>query len=143
MRAAYRQTLPPDAELIRMIFAENGWSNGWVNGIFRYHHFHSIAHEVLGIARGAVDVMFGGLEGTLLRLTAGDAVVIPAGVGHCNEGQTPDLVVVGAYPGGCHYDICRDDMAQRKRVTANIARVALPQTDPVAGADGSLAAYWR
>lgn len=138
----YRETVPPDAELIRMIFKDNDWSNGWVNGIFRYHHFHSIAHEVLGIARGTVDVMFGGAEGTPVRLSAGDAVVIPAGVGHCNEGQTPDLIVVGAYPGGGHYDICRDDLAQRKRVLANIARVLVPATDPLAGADGALPRIW-
>ncbi len=134
--------MPPDAEVIEMIFRQNGWFNGWRNGIFRYHHFHSIAHEVLGIARGTVDVMFGGAGGTPLRLSAGDVVVIPAGVGHCNEGQTSDLIVIGAYPGGGHYDICRDDMTQRKRVLANIAAVPLPATDPVGGADGPLPRLW-
>ncbi len=138
----YRETVPPDDDAIEMIFRQNGWSNGWRDGIFRYHHFHSIAHEVLGIARGTVDVMFGGIGGTPVRLSAGDVVVIPAGVGHCNEGQTPDLVVVGAYPGGGHYDICRDDISQRKRVIANIVRVPLPETDPVVGPDGPLRRLW-
>ena len=41
-------------------FAAHGWSNAWRDGIFGYHHFHSIAHEVLGIASGEVRVMFGG-----------------------------------------------------------------------------------
>ena len=44
-------------------FAANGWSNAWRDGIFRYHHFHSTAHEVLGIAAGEVRVAFGGPSG--------------------------------------------------------------------------------
>ncbi|MBV9654175.1 MAG: cupin [Acetobacteraceae bacterium] len=138
----YREALPPDAAAMEACFRDNGWSNGWRNGIFRYHHFHSIAHEVLGIAAGVVDVAFGGRGGVSVRLSAGDVVVIPAGVGHCNEGQTADLLIVGAYPGGGHYDLCRDDPSQRKRVLANIAAVPVPQTDPVHGAKGALRRLW-
>ena len=34
------------------LFHGNGWGNGWRNGIFPFHHYHSTAHEVLGIAAG-------------------------------------------------------------------------------------------
>jgi uncharacterized protein YjlB len=55
----YRTALPPDADQMEKHCAANGWSNAWRNGIFDYHHFHSIAHEVLGVAAGWVDVQFG------------------------------------------------------------------------------------
>ncbi len=138
----YRGVLPADAAAIERAFAANGWSNAWRNGIFSFHHFHSIAHEVLGIASGHADVMFGGPGGQLVRVTAGDVVVIPAGVGHCNRGQSADLMVVGAYPGGSDYDICRGDPADHARAKAAVAVVALPAADPVAGANGPLGRLW-
>lgn len=36
---------------------------------------------------------------------AGDVVVIPAGVAHCNMGQGVDHLVTDAYPGGSDYDV--------------------------------------
>src|SRR5262245_18872215 len=68
------------------LFAGNGWAGGWRNGIYAYHHFHSTAHEVLGIAAGTAKVRFGGEAGAVVEVRAGDVVVIPAGVSHCNEG---------------------------------------------------------
>ena len=37
-------------------FARHGWSDGWRNGIFSFLHFHTTAHEVLGIARGQAEI---------------------------------------------------------------------------------------
>jgi uncharacterized protein YjlB len=128
-----RSALPQDAGAITAHFARHGWSNAWTNGIFDYHHFHSIAHEVLGVARGTAWARFGGPGGTTLVLRAGDAVVIPAGVGHKRNWATPDFLVVGAYPGGADYDIRRGAVSERAEVEANIAAVPLPETEPVTG----------
>ncbi len=139
----YRAALPADAAAMERVFAANDWSSGWRDGIFAYHHFHSIAHEALGIAAGHAEVMFGGPAGRVVRVAAGDVVVIPAGVGHCNMGQSADLLVVGAYPGGAEYDIRRGDPAEHDRAKAAVSRVALPSADPVAGPDGPLGRLWR
>ncbi|MBO0710335.1 MAG: cupin, partial [Acetobacteraceae bacterium] len=138
----YRRALAADAATMEHVFFQNGWSNSWRDGIFDYHHFHSIAHEVLGIAAGRVTVAFGGPAGRVLAVAAGDVVVIPAGVGHCNQGQSSDLLVVGAYPGGASYDICRGDPADHARALAAIGRVGLPERDPVSGRDAPLRRLW-
>ena len=53
----YRQavTLPEDdpATTFEAIFNANGWPAGWRNSIYPFHHFHSTAHEVLGVYAGA------------------------------------------------------------------------------------------
>jgi uncharacterized protein YjlB len=83
----YRSALTADAGAMVRAFAANGWSNAWQDGIFTFHHFHSISHEVLGIAQGEVQVTLGGPSGETVTMRAGDVVVIPAGVGHRNVGQ--------------------------------------------------------
>ncbi|MFZ1429866.1 MAG: cupin domain-containing protein, partial [Geminicoccaceae bacterium] len=86
------------ATAFEALFRQHGWGGMWRNGIYGFHHYHSTAHEVLGIAAGRAKVRFGGEHGTTLDIEAGDAVLIPAGVGHCNLGASADLLVVGAYP---------------------------------------------
>ena len=88
---------------------------------------------MLGIARGRAEVRFGGARGRTLAVTAGDAVVIPAGVGHKREAASPDLLVVGAYPDGRAWDLCRDDAGGIARARASLASVPLPARDPVTG----------
>ena len=138
----YRNALPPDPAAMERAFAANGWSNGWRDGIFRYHHFHSIAHEVLGIAAGEARVAFGGPSGREMAVRAGDVVVIPAGVGHRNVGQSADLLVVGAYPGGADYDIRRGDPGERAAALHAVAAVPLPESDPLSGRGGPLPRLW-
>lgn len=139
----YRAALPPDPAVMERVFAANSWSNSWRNGIYLFHHFHSIAHEVLGIARGQALVAFGGPRGRTVALRAGDVAVIPAGVGHCNAGADGDFLVVGAYPGGADWDVRRGLKAERDEVRRNIAAVGLPAADPVAGPGGPLIGAWR
>ena len=138
----YRSALPADAGEMERSFARHGWSNSWRDGIFTYHHFHSIAHEVLGIAAGEVRVAFGGPQGREVTVRAGDVVVIPAGVAHRNLGQSEDLLVVGAYPGGADYDILRGDPGEHDCAVRVIAAVPLPEQDPVRGRNGGVRDLW-
>jgi len=125
------------------MFAQHGWPNSWRNGIYPHHHYHSTAHEVLGIAAGSVRVRLGGEGGKTVELRAGDVVVIPAGVAHKNEGASPELVVVGAYPGGKSPDMRRPAAQERERALRNIMEVAFPACDPVYGKSGPLLKRWR
>ena len=131
------------AAAFERVFAGNGWGGSWRNGIFPYPHYHSTAHEVLGIARGEAKVRFGGAGGAVLTVGPGDVVVIPAGVGHQNLGSSPDLLVVGAYPRGSDVDLRRGGAAERAEVERNIADVPLPAADPVHGTEGPLLRHWR
>lgn len=123
----------PEEHLIRH-FAVNGWGDAWINGIYPFQHYHATAHEVLGIARGWALVQFGGPNGPHIEVTAGDAVLIPAGVGHCRLDMSGDLSVVGAYPDGQTADLRRDRSADFQGAAERIIKVGLPRLDPVTGA---------
>ena len=124
------------------LFAANGWDRSWRNGVYPFQHFHSTAHEVLGCYGGSARVLFGGDQGTVVEVQAGDAVLIPAGVGHKNLGHSADFGVVGAYPPGPDWDLRRAEPAEYEEARANIARVPRPATDPLYGAAGPLQAHW-
>lgn len=124
------------------LFARNGWRGSWVNGIFPFHHFHSNAHEVLGVVEGSAAVLLGGPRGRRFDIARGDVLVLPAGTGHLNAGSSADLLVVGAYPNGMARDLRRGDPAEREEVLANIAAVPLPDADPVHGPAGPLTEIW-
>lgn len=142
--AVFRAAVPAgDPSRVEEMFAENGWTGAWRNGVYDYHHYHSNAHEVLGVFAGSATVCFGGEGGVEVKIAAGDVVIIPAGVGHKSCGASPDFEVVGAYPEGSDNDLCTGRLDERPQVLENIATVPLPAADPVYGRDGPLLELWH
>ncbi len=143
----YRAVLPEAgecaAEFYETLFERNGWPGAWRNGIFHYHHFHPNRHEVLGIAAGQAFVRFQGDSGLLVEVRAGDVVVVPAGVSHCNEGSSADLLVVGSYPDGARPDSLRGTLAEMPAARPRVAKVGVPLADPVFGDSGPLRKHWK
>ncbi|MBS7697817.1 MULTISPECIES: cupin domain-containing protein [unclassified Chelatococcus] len=141
-RKAARLDLDDPAGRLEDLFTGNGWTDSWRNGIFPYHHYHSLTHEVLGIAQGHGRVRFGGENGQDFDVNAGDVVVIPAGVGHMCIEASEDFLVVGAYPPGCGYDLIKADPAAYEAARTRIAKVPKPGTDPLTGTKGGLLDAW-
>jgi uncharacterized protein YjlB len=154
-------------DVFEEMFARNNWGNGWrVESIYHFHHYHSDAHEVVAFARGKATLQIGGPDGPIIEVEAGDAAVIPAGVGHRRLDDEPGLSVVGAYPPEQSPDVCvlsaedvqkaRDEDAdadgciircfgddERDAVRASIAATALPPADPLSGSDGPVMELWQ
>lgn len=138
--------LQPNADAataFESLFARNGWPALWRDGVFDYHHYHSTAHEALGVARGNALLRLGGEQGEDVQVEAGDVLILPAGTGHCRLRQSEDFLVVGAYPEGQEdYDIQRPETANHAQSLKRIAAVSLPGRDPVTGEGGFLVNSW-
>ncbi len=136
--------LPPvfAAAYVKRLFKKNSWSNSWKYGVFEYHHYHSITHEVLGICKGETRLLLGGPDGIELHVEKGDVLIIPAGVAHKNNGREQQITCVGAYPNGMSYDINYGNVGERPESDRNIRKVARPEFDPVFGKKGGINKYW-
>ncbi|ALB63153.1 Cupin domain-containing protein [Cronobacter condimenti 1330] len=142
----YRQVLPGEADdaavWFEQRFGEHDWPARWRYPVFTYTHFHSNTHEVLGIYEGHAQIQLGGEEGPVVTLHTGDAVLIPAGVGHKQIDASADFMAVGAYPDGYSPDKFLDEPAQLAQTRANVIRVATPTRDPLFGTDSGLVTHW-
>jgi len=130
------------AAVFEDIFAVNGWTHSWRNGIYDFLHFHTGTHEVLGIARGHAVAQLGGARGRTIDVKAGDVIVLPAGTGHRRSSASADLLVVGAYPAGGYFDQRRPGEIVHDEAVRKIAGVAPAPKDPVYGERGPLLAAW-
>ncbi|MFB6346815.1 MAG: cupin domain-containing protein [bacterium] len=143
----YRDVMPDDvsepASAFEKRYRNNDWGGTWRNGIFRYHHYHTTAHEVLGIARGQANVMFGGENGKEVTVRSGDVAVLPAGTGHKNLKSSSDLLVIGGYPEGQSADLRRADGSYSEKTLGTITSVPVPDNDPLFGSDGPLPRTWE
>lgn len=131
------------AEAFESLFGSHLWPPRWRYGIYNYHHYHSTAHEALGVARGWAKVTLGGENGQTVDLRAGDAVVLPAGIGHCQIEASDDFMVVGAYPPDQEPDLLRPERDDHEAAQQRIAELPVPISDPVAGTQGALVQLWR
>jgi len=124
-------------------FGQHGWPPAWRYPIFPYTHYHPNTHELLGVAAGWAEVLFGGDSGRMVTLRAGDAVLIPAGVGHRQVSASEDFLVVGAYPQGMSPETLRDEPAKLKTSQAQVKNVPLPHQDPFTGKEGAMTDIWQ
>ena len=138
----------PDGNLeaaMKQTFRRNDWLNNWTErGVYPYPHFHSTCHEVLGVVRGSMPLRLGGAGQEPMLFSAGDAIVVPAGVSHTafpeeqhrELGGTDDVLMVGGYPEGRDWDLMRDGEVSDAEMRAALKRIMsqpIPRLDPVTG----------
>ena len=118
-------------------FRANSWLNNWrYPGIYTYHHFHSTTHESLGVAKGWMEVELFGRGGIRVRVSAGDVIVMPAGVSHCMVGNSDDVMMVGGYPDSRDWDNMQEEhitLEASRAAAKRIMMLPIPTCDPVTG----------
>lgn len=124
-------------DAVRARLKRNGWYNNWqYPGVYTYPHFHSTTHECLGVAVGWLELDVFGRGGIRIRASAGDFVVMPAGVSHVMVASSDDIMLVGGYPDGRDWDNIQEDHLTeegRRAAAKRIMMLPIPTLDPVNG----------
>lgn len=131
------------AHWFETIWPHHDWHPAWRWGVYDFPHYHSTAHEILGVFKGRARLRLGAAGGLTYVAEAGDVLVLPAGTAHQNLGASADFQVVGGYPAGQSADLLRGAPGERPAADQRIAAVSLPKADPLYGAAGPLVAAWH
>lgn len=111
----------------------------WRYTMYPTTHFHSTTHELLVIASGRARLLFGGEEnpGRVAQdVQPGDAILVPAGVGHRLLEGEDGFEMVGAYPAGAEkWDMCYGREGE-EGVEERIGKLGWFEKDPAYGEDG-------
>ncbi len=142
-KQVFSETGEAAAEWLEKTFKNNNWYNGWRDGVYSYHHYHSNTQEVLGVYAGRASILLGGDKGELVGVASGDVVIIPPGVAHKCISKSDDFMVVGAYPNGKNPDLNRGEENERPQADKKIANVPIPDTDPLLGENAGLVEIWN
>ena len=139
----YHSAWPPNTSpsVIESHLPGNGLIPQWRYTMYTTTHYHSTTHEVLCVIQGRAKLLFGGErnpERVEAEVKAGDAIVVPAGVGHRlleDYGEGGGFQMVGSYPEGCDWDMCYGKEGEEEKARA-ISQVAWLEKDPLYGHDG-------
>jgi len=130
------------ARFFEETWPNHGWIPAWRWGVYEFPHYHSTAHEVLGVFSGQATLRLGGKTGATLSVEAGDMLILPAGTGHQNLGSSPNFQVVGGYPKDQKADLMKGTSGERPQADRRIAQVPLPTGDPIGGKHGPVGDHW-
>ncbi|MFN8688305.1 MAG: cupin [Acidobacteriota bacterium] len=131
----FRQAFRGGVDACERFIRSSGWQPEWRNGVYPFHHYHSTAHELLGVAGGEARLLLGGEapRGLDVTVRAGDLIILPCGTGHCRVSASGDFLVVGAYALEQRWDLMREAPTAAQRQ----AMRALPYPK------GGLTSLWR
>jgi uncharacterized protein YjlB len=123
-------------------WSQHAWQAAWRWGVYPFPHYHSTAHEALGVYRGRASLRLGDSAGVTLVVEPGDLLILPEGTAHQNLGSSEDFHVVGGYPAGQSADLLRGEPGERPAADERISRVLRPSGDPLHGRNGELMRIW-
>ncbi len=142
-RTVFKNTSKGCAQHFEQKFQENNLIGNWRDIVLTEDHYHSTTHEVLGVSRGSVRLHLGGKKGKVLEVSAGDVLVIPAGVAHRSLSNDHDYEVIGGYPDGLSWDMIFCESKKYSQAKKKIELLDLPATDPLFGENGPLLFLWN
>jgi uncharacterized protein YjlB len=95
---------------------------------------------VLAVFAGRAELILGGPGGHVLRVSAGDALLLPAGTGHCLASRDNGFKVSAGYPAGQQWDIRRAALTPQE--ASVMEALPFPRCDPLCGDHGPLIDHW-
>ncbi|KAM0326599.1 hypothetical protein ACHAQA_006468 [Verticillium albo-atrum] len=163
----YRNVLPlPYNEATASeVLEAHGWEKRGTFGTIIIKHFHPNTHECYGIFQGSSELIFGAgraddaAAGVTCRVSAGDVVVVPAGVAHASvptvgrpkvkwdlDEDELHYQYVGVYPREgpiWKVEYGKEEIGKDDPLFDEIAQVAVPVDDPISGPNGPLCQIWK